>query len=441
MAEDLTSSVDIADIVNPSASSNNAELAWHFMLPAYTSGYMYYGSSLDMEVKQTLACNNATSYADIVINANSGTDNTAPTVFIPQRFPYNPGGTGYGPIYDYQQHQNSSDFHVWTFAYDVSGIQIIELKYRVDFDGQNPLSNNENETYAGGSDVSSWSTISMSERVFPTGNITGSSEIDFFILPNYIAKEYYAEISGFSDTLIDYYVEATDLDGNITKSPIQHVYVGSYSGGSSQTGVYWEPSNPDLNDSITIFVSDASIGAKLHWGIYQANGDWDSPISEYYTLNSDLFNGSGPALESPFSGPDANNLLSITIGPFDNPMQIAEQIAFVIHYDNDTWDNNNSNDYYISIDNNPSTKNEVNSFNSDIEIFPNPFSDFCYIVTPENKYSLIEVFNNSGELVKKQKIEQRNVKFERGNLNAGIYFVRVSTENQSLFSMKKLIIL
>ena len=42
----------------------DAEIAWHFYLPGLTSGYMYYGGSQDMPVKQTVACNNAVTYAN-----------------------------------------------------------------------------------------------------------------------------------------------------------------------------------------------------------------------------------------------------------------------------------------------------------------------------------------------------------------------------------------
>jgi len=37
--------------------------------------------------------NIAIGYANQVIQSKSGVDNTAPSVFIPQRFPYNPGTT------------------------------------------------------------------------------------------------------------------------------------------------------------------------------------------------------------------------------------------------------------------------------------------------------------------------------------------------------------
>ena len=76
MAEDLSEPVDVADLVSPSASSSLAEKAWHFLLPGYTSGYMYYGTAIDMEVKQTLAVNNALPYANQVIDSSPGVDNT-----------------------------------------------------------------------------------------------------------------------------------------------------------------------------------------------------------------------------------------------------------------------------------------------------------------------------------------------------------------------------
>ncbi|MBS3742447.1 MAG: hypothetical protein KGY74_10035, partial [Candidatus Cloacimonetes bacterium] len=172
-AEEMMGGVTIENIVYPDDDSNKAELAWHFFLPSLTSGYMYYGTAIDMEVKQTIACNNAVYHADQIINTDKKNDNTPPTIFIPQRFPYNPGSAGFGPIYGYQEHINDSDFHIWTFAYDVSGLSSVELKYRLDYDDENPLDNNENETYAGGSGVSNWISIPMTLRDFPAGNVTG----------------------------------------------------------------------------------------------------------------------------------------------------------------------------------------------------------------------------------------------------------------------------
>nr|NQU93927.1 hypothetical protein [Bacteroidota bacterium] len=306
MAEDLSGPLNVSDIAEPSPTSPKAAKAWHHLLPGFTSGYMYYGTAMDMEVKQTLAANNAVGYADEVIAEHPGEDNSPPTVFIPQRYPYNPGGIGFGPTYGYQQHQNSSDFWVWTLAYDVNGLQNVVLKYRQDEDGVNPIDDNTNETYAGGSGVGSWVDLAMDNRLYPAGNVTNNPEIDFFIMPEYIAYQYHAEITGLSETLVDYYIEATDNNGNVFKTPIQHVFVGTYSPGG-QGDVSWTPEEPDNEDMITIVVENATQGANLHWGV----NDWNSPDPAYWPEGSYLFGGSGPAVQSPMEGPNGNNQLTI----------------------------------------------------------------------------------------------------------------------------------
>lgn len=344
MAEDLTAPPPIADIVSPSNSSSLTAKAWHHLLPGFASCYMYYGASLDMEVKQTLACNSACDFADQVISANPGEDVTPPTVFIPQRFPYNPGGIGFGPVYSYQQHQNSSDFYVWTLAYDVSGLQNVVLKYRVDDDGVNTILDITNDTYSGGTGVGQWQSLVMDSRMFPAGNVTNNPDINFFIMPDYIAYHYYAEITGISEKLVDYYIEATDTYGNVFKTPIQHVYVGEASPGG-QGNVTWTPEEPDNNSIITIVIENATQGGKLHWGV---NGFY-TPIEDYWPEGTFIFNGTGPAVETPFAGPNAGNQLILQIGPFNNPAQEVTKIGFVIHYNDDTWDNNNGQDYFINI--------------------------------------------------------------------------------------------
>ena len=345
MAEDLTGTLNIADMVAPAATSPLAAKAWHYLLPGCASDFMYYGTALDMEVKQTLAANLATGFADQVIEAHPGTDFTKPTVFIPQRYPYNPGGIGFGPNYNYQQHQNPSNFFVWTFAYDVSGIQDIVLKYRLDNDGINPVETFENDIYNCTPGVSDWISLPMTYRAFPTGNVTNNPDIDFFILPDYIAGEYYAEITGLSEKLVDYFVEAVDIKGNLTRTPIQHVYVGQEnSGGGGSASVSWFPEEPGNNELITIIVENATQGAKLHWGV---NG-FNTPNTAYWPAGTQLYNGSGPTVETPFTGPNSQNQLIIQVGPFNHPAQSVMSLDFVIHYNDGTWDNNNGADYHIS---------------------------------------------------------------------------------------------
>ena len=352
-AEDLQGTLSIANIVNPGSSATAAEKAWHFLLPAYNSGYMYYGTSLDMEVKQSLACNIACDFANQVIAAHPGQDNTAPTIFMPQRYPYNPGGTGFGPTYGYQQKDNGNNFHVWTFVSDVSGLQNVTLKYRADNDGTNPLTSNQNETYAGGSEVGAWQSITMTSRAFPTGNVTNNPDINFFILPDYIATECYAEITGFDEQLVDYYVEATDTKGNIQKSPIQHVYVGNTTntggGGGTVSGVGWQPASPTTSQTITITVTGATQGAKLHWGVNLNGTNWQTPNQAYWPAGTTLFNGVGASVESAMTGPDSQGNLTIQLGPFNNAAQIPQGIDFVLHYNDNTWNNNNGQDFHITV--------------------------------------------------------------------------------------------
>jgi len=434
MAEDLsTGSLSISDIVAPTNSSSLAEKAWHFLLPAFTSGYMYYGASLDMEVKQTLACNVAATYADSVISQHPNTDNTPPNVFIPQRFPYNPGGTGYGPIYGYQQVQNSSDFHVWTFAYDVKGIQSAVLKYRLDLDGDNPLTNNHNETYAGGSSVGNWQSINMSSRVFPKTNVTNNPDINFFILPDNIATLYWAEITGLSDTLVDYYVEVTDANGNVTKTPIQHVYVGGSNAGSGNYGhnnpnLSWSPQWPQKGDTITITVTNQNQGAHLHWGVNENGNRWTSPILAYYPNGSYLFNGNGPAIESAFNGP-TNSTLSLKIGPFNDPSQDISEVNFVIHYNDNTWDNNNGQDYHIPIGQtgNIGLRESVQQSELSFSLFPNPARDVLRLNmrSVEDPMYELSLINLEGKVLYRSLIPRGESTIEIDELPSGTYIIQV----------------
>jgi hypothetical protein len=235
-AEALSGTVpDPERIFDATGGASSVEKAWHHLLSGYESGYMYYGASLDMEVKATLASNAAVIYADPVI-AGGGDDTVAPTIWLPQRLPWNPGGKGGGSLWGYPGGEGAdmeSDFWVWTFVYDVSGLARVDLKYRNDADGTNPTTSDQNETYAGGSEVGPWQTLAMTRRVFPKGNFFGDPNIDFSVLPDYIADEFYVQVTGLSEVLIDYYVEAEDSAGNIKRSPIQHVWIGEATGSPS----------------------------------------------------------------------------------------------------------------------------------------------------------------------------------------------------------------
>ncbi|MGE0481781.1 MAG: hypothetical protein AB7Q17_15045, partial [Phycisphaerae bacterium] len=239
-AEQVAGGVSIVKILYPDASSSGAERAWHYFLAGLNSGFMYYGTPLDHEVKPTIASNEAVRNADPVIGSGS-LDTTPPTVFIPQRHPWNPGSLNFGPQYGYATHSGDGDFHIWTFAYDVSGVQSVVLRIRTDADG---VVTDENRTYAGGAGVGAWQDVPMTRRVFPAGNIYNDPNINFFEMPTYIADQYWAHVTGVRDAMVDYYVEATDTRGWVKRSPIQRVHVGSGGGGPTDR-VAFEP-NPAL---------------------------------------------------------------------------------------------------------------------------------------------------------------------------------------------------
>lgn len=224
-------------------SPNIVERAWHIYLAGLDSGFNYYGGlGNDDEVKQSLATRRAIELLQTYVNAHLADDATPPTVLKPQRFPWNPGAYTFGWFNSIPSNNNAlkkmpSEFYIWTHAYDVSGVVSINVKVRIDGDGLNTMANNDNETYSGGPDVGSWTTVPMTKRVLPNDTTSlnaaaDNGQINYFsqALSPEIADYYFAKITdatvfGFRGKLLDYYIEASDGQGNIHKSEIQHVYV------------------------------------------------------------------------------------------------------------------------------------------------------------------------------------------------------------------------
>lgn len=223
---------------------NIVERAWHIYLAGLDSGFNYYGGlGNDDEVKTSIATRRAVELLSTFVNSQKATnDFTAPTVFKPQRFPYNPGWYTKGWFNVIPGNNNflkkmKSEFYIWTHAYDVSGITSIVVKVRKDNDGSNSLASNHNELYAGGADVGPWTQIAMTKRILPNtaAALTAAAangQIEYFsqALSPEVADYYFARIDNaslpnFRNNLLDYYIEAYDARGNVHKSDIQHVWV------------------------------------------------------------------------------------------------------------------------------------------------------------------------------------------------------------------------
>lgn len=324
-AEQIAGNVRIDKVLYPDSSTTDAERAWHYFLGSLNSGYMYYGTSLDFEVKPTIACNEATDHANAVIGDGS-LDATSPTIWLPQRHPWNPGSLNFGPQYGYQQSNSNGDFWIWTFVYDVSGVTDVSLKIRPDADG---TIDDANMIYG---DAADWQTQPMTRRVFPAGNVHNDPGIDFFVMPNDIADEYYTQVTNLRDVTIDYYVEATDAHGYIKRSPIQQVYIGDGSGANSGGGnrVEWTPSPAHAGAPVTIAYD--AVGGPLagaptvlaHVGF----DNWSNVLPNDVAMTFD----------------SGSSKWVVTVNVAANASQV--DVAF-----NDgagTWDNNSGADWHVS---------------------------------------------------------------------------------------------
>lgn len=260
-------------------SPNYAERAWHIYLGGLDSGFNYYGGlGNDDEVKPSLANARAVALLRSHVSTNLANDRTPPTVFKPQRFPWNPGGWTFGWFNSFGSGTNAafkkkmpSEFYVWTHVYDVSTASTVNLKVRFDNDGVNTMANNQNEMYSDGSDVGSWVSIPMTKRVLPRTRealnaAANNSQIDYFITPEEVADYYFAEVSdanmtGFRGKLLDYYVEAADTRGNTHKTDIQHVFVEDDGQGGSLPSAAWFSADP--SDCTPLGVTYAANGGVL----------------------------------------------------------------------------------------------------------------------------------------------------------------------------------
>lgn len=339
----------IQEPVQPNGTSNHpnaAEQAWHFYLGGLDSGFMYYGTALDDEVKQTLAVNRAIAFATNVIG-NGALDQTPPTVFKPQRFPWNPGGMGWGPLTGYREVGFNGQppwpavFYIWTLVFDVSGVTNVTLFVRVDADGVNPLADNANKTYAGGPGVGPWTAIAMTRRLIPTHNVPGDPNIHFFLLPTAIADHWWARVTSYTNVLLDYYVQAADARGNMHRSEIQHVWVdsGTSSGAGSTNGcsgrVCVLPAPPMAGNPMSVFYNPAGgplAGAstvKIHYG-------WN-----HWTVAT--------VTDAAMTFDAATNRWRITL----TPPAHATQFDCVFNNGSGTWDNNNGADWHFTVVTNP----------------------------------------------------------------------------------------
>jgi hypothetical protein len=311
------------------------ELGWHYYLGGLDSGFVYFGCTADECWRPVLAQSNACRNVDSILAGNPTLDTTPPTVFMPQRHPWNPGTTNYGVQYSYKQYlPTNTDFWVWTYAYDVSGITNVTLLYRSN--GSNsPPTQDEFKTYAGGADTGPWVNLSMTMRSVAPQNTV--------LPPKYIADYYYAKVTGLADTYVDYYVSATDGQGNTYNSPIQHVYVsptptggggGGGDGGPTNScngRVCVSPAPPVAGNPVTILFTPAGgpLGSASQIDIHLGWDNWATVLST----------------DAPMTFDSVSNVwvYATTVSG------IATQLDCVFNNGAGTWDNNSGQDWKFAV--------------------------------------------------------------------------------------------
>jgi hypothetical protein len=221
--------------------ANPAELAWYFLIASIDSGFGYYDENVGDGVKPTISFNQSLHFSRPYVEANLSKDRTGPSIWWPQRYPYNPGSANKGKAEGWSALYANNVFAIYTYAYDASGMEDIKVKIRVHAD---PLADASDKTFklydpaAHASDpevdpsrVGDWVGYDMNERDL-SPDINGvswqpSSTATFQVVPaQVIGNLYYAYLDQYRGQLLDYYIEAMDKLGNVTKSPVQQVYVG-----------------------------------------------------------------------------------------------------------------------------------------------------------------------------------------------------------------------
>ena len=229
--------------------NNDTARAWHWYLVSETSCYWYwdYDRANPWDGNATRACNQAVTEANKVIGRHSE-DATGPSIFPPQRTPYNPGGKMWN-----EASNAAAEFDVWTFVDDVNALGAVRLYWRRDKDGQMPMSSTRNEIYAGGEDaeVGDWNIVSMTGDWWPT--VKGPNVPD----PLNRAMRYRGHINAPTNALLDYFVEAVDTRGNTNRSNIIHVYVGEGDGSGGGAVVAYSPDPPRRGENCTITYNSA----------------------------------------------------------------------------------------------------------------------------------------------------------------------------------------
>jgi hypothetical protein len=214
---------------------------------------------------------------------------------------------------------------------------------------------------------------------------------------------------------------------------------GGSGGGTGGSGIVsWTPAQPSTNDQITITIT-SSKGAKLHWGV---NG-WSAPAPVYHPAGTAPGDG---ATQTPF-GSLIDGKRTLVLGPFNNSAQAVREINFVLKFDDNTWDNNNSQDWKITIQTATANEEETKpAFAQLVQNYPNPFNPSTVIGYELSEASRVklEVLSVDGRHVatlvnSRVPIGRHGAVFNAAGLASGVYLYRIEavTDNGHVFTQTR----
>lgn len=274
--------------------ANPAELGWYFLIASIDSGFGYYDENKDDNVKPTLGFNQSLFFTEPYVQKNLAKDKTGPSMWWVQRYPTNPGSANSGKAEGWVNMYADNTFAIYTYAYDVSGISDVKVYVRphtgksmlptdvaprvYDPKSLSGVANNDP------TQVGDWVEYPTKMRdLEPDMNGVAWQDNDvsknYKVLPGLkIGNTYYAYISDFRDQLVDYYMEATDNLGNVTRSEIGHTYVGA--GRYNKTGDGYVEAVDGEVEGTHMFFTDGAVVLTDTVNVYAKTGD-ESVTSVY----------------------------------------------------------------------------------------------------------------------------------------------------------------
>jgi hypothetical protein len=320
-AENLESNYSMNDVrwgIGPDTAK-----AWYHYLNAEASDYWYwdFDRANPWDANVTRASNFAIAEANKVIARHANVDRIGPSIFHPQRPIWNPGGKSYN-----EPENQPSDFDVWTFVDDVSGVASVTLHWRTaDWESYKNLDDFASEIYAHTPGKNSpWNQVPMSSEWYPP--VKGPLVPD----PANRAMRYTGSVTGQSDVLVSYFVEATDNVGNISRSEIHHVWVGSSTDGGTPTdpAVTTEPAPPVAGQTVAVRYNPtgrplgSAASVNIHYGYN--GGNWTAVPGAPMTRDGEVWS-------------------------YTYTVPAGATTITVVFNDGASWDNNGGNDWTFNV--------------------------------------------------------------------------------------------